>query len=321
MPQAPRFNQGGPQGFRQGFQSRFGQGANPRGRLGQGRFGQGRFAGQQGFAQGGFGNMQGPGGADQQPELEYNDRIRRFYAMHLSHEDQSQIFKGTEFWNWGYWTETTSSQNEASENLLELLMSFLPEKNGKILDVACGRGATTRHVLKSYDADNVMGVNISPEQIVACRERLPEVKFEEMDAADLKFEDNSFENIICVEAICHFNTRAKFLEEAMRVLKPGGHLVFSDSLLQADTPIQPDENYLETAEQYKAVGEAAGFERVEVFDTSEESWNRFAQFHFQTAIQRMQNGELSPRDVGLTRMWLRRTAPVAYVVGWMRKAA
>lgn len=104
------------------------------------------------------------------------------------------------------------------------------------------------------------------------------------------------------------------------MLKPGGYLVFTDSLLQRDTPIQPIENYLETAEEYAEVGRKAGFEKVEVFDTSEESWNRFAQFHFQTAVQKMQNGEIAPRNVALTRMWLRRTAPVAYVVGWMKKA-
>ncbi|WP_370402690.1 class I SAM-dependent methyltransferase [Sulfitobacter sp. JB4-11] len=263
------------------------------------------------------------GRADTNPEaeMEYNDRIRRFYAMHLAHEGESEIFRGTEFWNWGYWTQSTSSQNEACENLLELLLSFIPEKSGRILDVACGKGATTRHLLRYFAPENVTGINISPEQIAACKERLPEVNFQEMDAADLEFGDGEIDNIICVEAMCHFNTRADFLREALRVLKPGGYLVFSDSLLRAETEIQPRVNYLETALQYTDVGLEAGFDTVEVYDTTEETWNRFGQFHMRNAYQRVQSGELTPRNLGLTGMWLRRTAPVAYVVGWMQKSA
>lgn len=259
----------------------------------------------------------GPAGSGAQ--MEYNERIRQFYALHLANEGQSEIFRDTEFWNFGYWTQTTQSQNEACENMLEVLLSFIPEKTGRILDVACGKGATTRHLLRYFDPADVMGVNISPEQIAVCRERLPEVRFEVMDAADLQFADNELDSIITVEAICHFNTREKFLKEALRVLKPGGHLVFSDSLMRAETAIQPRENYIETADHYAAIGRAAGFERVEVYDTTEECWNRFARFHMQRAMTRMRSGEIAPQNVQVTGMWLRRAAPVAYVVGWMRK--
>ena len=37
-------------------------------------------------------------------------------------------------------------------------MAFVPEKNGTILDVACGKGATTRYLLKYYTPENVTGI-------------------------------------------------------------------------------------------------------------------------------------------------------------------
>jgi ubiquinone/menaquinone biosynthesis C-methylase UbiE len=45
-----------------------------------------------------------------------------------------------------------------------------------------------------------------------------------MDAARLAFADAQFDAVICVEAAFHFDTRAAFLREALRVLKPAGAL-------------------------------------------------------------------------------------------------
>lgn len=69
-----------------------------------------------------------------------------------------------DFSNWGYWTQSTRNHKEACENLMERLLTFIPRKEGKILDVACGKGATTRHLLKYYRYQDVTGINISEKQ-------------------------------------------------------------------------------------------------------------------------------------------------------------
>ena len=51
-----------------------------------------------------------------------------------------------------------------------------------------------------------------------------------MSATELKFADESFDNIICVEAAFHFVTRKKFLKAAFRMLKPRGQIVLPDVL-------------------------------------------------------------------------------------------
>ena len=49
-----------------------------------------------------------------------------------------------------------------------------------------------------------------------------------MDALDLKFEDGSFDAIWSVEAGAHMNDKAKFADEILRNLRPGGYLALAD---------------------------------------------------------------------------------------------
>ena len=61
-----------------------------------------------------------------------------------------EYFESTGFWNNGYWDADTLTAGEASENLMERLLEFLPDRSGVVLDVACGYGATTRHLLRHF---------------------------------------------------------------------------------------------------------------------------------------------------------------------------
>jgi 16S rRNA G1207 methylase RsmC len=49
----------------------------------------------------------------------------------------------------------TYNQRQASENLVDVLLSFMPDSTGKILDVACGTGASTQRLLRHYKASDV----------------------------------------------------------------------------------------------------------------------------------------------------------------------
>ncbi|MGK7944752.1 MAG: methyltransferase domain-containing protein [Microcystaceae cyanobacterium] len=99
-----------------------------------------------------------------------------------------------------------------------------------VLDVGCGIGGSTRILAKDYGFD-VTGVTISPQQVKRAQELTPEdvsAQFKVDDALNLSFPDNSFDVVWSIEAGPHMPDKAKYAQEMIRVLKPGGILVVAD---------------------------------------------------------------------------------------------
>ncbi|NEQ68436.1 MAG: methyltransferase domain-containing protein [Symploca sp. SIO2D2] len=187
------------------------------------------------------------------------------------------IYGKHEFFNVGYWLPETQNQEESCFNLMEKLLEFIPEKTGSILDVGCGLGATTDYLLKYYSPADVVGINISSQQLERCRVNAPNCNFMEMDAVELKFEENQFEQMICVEAALYFDTREKFLKEACRVLKPGGSLILADIICEKTEyfgNLVIAENAVKDLEAYQHLYQQAGFEQIKIVDATEECWKR-----------------------------------------------
>jgi SAM-dependent methyltransferase len=192
-------------------------------------------------------------------------------------------YGSSDFYNFGYWTPDTRSQSQASEQLVERLLGFIPEasRTGRILDVACGMGASSRHLLRHFAPERIVGINVSAHQLERARRNAPGCEFLVMDATRLDFPDASFDNILCVEAAFHFDTREAFLREALRVLKPGGRLVHSDILmapLPRTTSLRthiPNANVMTSAAELERALLAAGFASVEVVDATEQCWKPF----------------------------------------------
>lgn len=99
-----------------------------------------------------------------------------------------------------------------------------------ILDVGCGIGGSSCILAKDYGF-NVTGITISSQQVKRAQELTPkgvDVKFKVDNALALSFPDNSFDVVWSIEAGPHMVDKAKYAQEMMRVLKPGGLLVVAD---------------------------------------------------------------------------------------------
>ena len=103
-------------------------------------------------------------------------------------------------------------------------------KTGKLLDVGCGIGGSSRILAQEYGYD-VTGVTISPQQVDRARQLTPPevgAKFTVDDAMALSFPDETFDIVWSIEAGPHMPDKQVFARELLRVLKPGGVLVVAD---------------------------------------------------------------------------------------------
>jgi SAM-dependent methyltransferase len=98
---------------------------------------------------------------------------------------------------------------------------------GVALDAACGTGRHTAYLASL--GHEVIGVDTSPEMLARARETVPEGEFYEADLHDLPLADDSVDVVVCAIALSHVPELAPALTEFVRVLRPNGHLVISDS--------------------------------------------------------------------------------------------
>lgn len=209
------------------------------------------------------------------------ERINQQYDKHLFGGETSPFHKLNTigFMNRGYWKGIANSGELAQINLIETLVEFFPNKAGNVLDVACGKGASSKFLTKYFDPKDITGINVAQRQLEICKSIAPECNFKLMDATKLDFADAHFDNVLCIEAALHFLTRNKFLEEAYRVLKPSGRLAMLDALCNYDllegdeAQMLPKDNYLPNLDAYQENLLKVGFKYVRVEDCTELTMN------------------------------------------------
>ncbi|MBN1400412.1 MAG: class I SAM-dependent methyltransferase [Anaerolineae bacterium] len=107
------------------------------------------------------------------------------------------------------------------ERRVRLVERYVALEGVAILDVGCGLGLyTDRFRARS---EHVYGVDIDPDKVRQVRKRWPQVA--EGSAEDLPYPNGFFDVVFSNEVLEHVQDDRAAVEEACRVLKPGGHLV------------------------------------------------------------------------------------------------
>jgi demethylmenaquinone methyltransferase / 2-methoxy-6-polyprenyl-1,4-benzoquinol methylase len=106
-----------------------------------------------------------------------------------------------------------------------------PAAGGKILDVAAGTGRLARTLAGKYPANEVIGVDFSPEMLAMGQRRLQKennrhrIRLALGDATCLPFKDNDFTAVTLAYALRNIPDLNGALREALRVLEPGGRFI------------------------------------------------------------------------------------------------
>ncbi len=223
----------------------------------------------------------------------FTARVAEHYDRQLQRPLINALLEGSRYFNYGYWHDGAISLQEAGDRLMRELVDRAEVPSGaRILDVACGMGATTRYLADNTPAAAVVGINISQGQLAVCRATSPDLTFHEMSAIDMTFDDATFDTVFCVEAAFHFKTRRRFLEEARRVLRAGGRIVLTDMPNASSAPL---ENILSSRDDYTALLEATGFRPLHLVDRTEECIDGMVEFLAFFRDTMMQRGRLGPR--------------------------
>lgn len=97
-------------------------------------------------------------------------------------------------------------------------------KGSKILEIGAGSGVDAKELKEEY---NLTLTDVSPKTLERLANKLgkPNIDYIAADGQNLPFKDSYFDGLYMVATWHHFEDPKKALEEAWRVLKPGGLLV------------------------------------------------------------------------------------------------
>ena len=106
--------------------------------------------------------------------------------------------------------------------LRAVLESLGPLEGRRILDLGCGKGRFAAHLAR--EGARVIGIDLSAAMLASAK-GLDRIR---ASAKSLPFADGTFDAVVAIEVLEHVGEVGPILDEARRVLKPGGRLAIVD---------------------------------------------------------------------------------------------
>lgn len=139
--------------------------------------------------------------------------------------------------NVGYWKDGPQTLDDASQALAELLgeMAYLGPDD-EVLDVGFGFADQDLFWMDRFAPRRIAGLNLTPVQIAVAQARIVQrgladrIQLYRGSATAMPFAAAAFDKVTALECAFHFVTRARFLAEAYRVLRPGGRIAIADPI-------------------------------------------------------------------------------------------
>lgn len=163
-------------------------------------------------------------------------RVEKFYSNGASQwfefkRKRNEIPYST----WGLWTEGVTTPDGAFRALIDdLVRRAAITSSDRVLDVGCGYGASSVELQARSGCAGVLGVDLTAAFVAHADTLIDEagkrgvVEVQRMSATSLELPDASYDVVTAIDCACHFDTRETFLQQAARVLRPGGRIAMLD---------------------------------------------------------------------------------------------
>lgn len=149
----------------------------------------------------------------------------------------------------------------------EILLKAYPDRKFNVLDLGCGTGLVGVH-LGQLDGF-IIGVDLSEEMIRKAAQHNVYARFHNVNVLDALRDTpgDHYEAITCCDVLVYVGDLSEVVPNALRILKPGGHFIFSCEAAteeEDDLVLRATNRYAHKASAVRRLCEQAGFAEVNI---------------------------------------------------------
>jgi ubiquinone/menaquinone biosynthesis C-methylase UbiE len=120
--------------------------------------------------------------------------------------------------------------NRYSIQLYHHVASAVDLSGKDVVEVGSGRGGGASHIARHLKPRSMLGIDLAEKAVSFCNAHyaIAGLSFRQGDAEKLPLADASVDAVVNLESSHCYGSMEQFLKEVYRVLRPGGHFLFSD---------------------------------------------------------------------------------------------